>query len=68
MAVEEAVFQLSCRVTQGLQVIRIYGLKVKGLDFNECFEIAKIFEVEGHTISTLHLNGLIKTKERKQAG
>lgn len=41
-------------------------VKVKGLNFKECFELAKIFEVEGLTIRTLHLNDLIKAK--KEAG
>ncbi len=41
-------------------------VKVKGLDFRECFELSKIFEVEGLAIRTLHFNDLIKAK--KEAG
>ncbi len=40
--------------------------KVKGLDFNECFKLSKIFEVENVTIRVLHLNNLIQAK--KEAG
>jgi len=40
--------------------------KVKGLDFDECFKLSKIFEVESLSIRTLHLNNLIQAK--KEAG
>lgn len=40
--------------------------KVKGLNFDECFKLSKIFEVEELTIRTLHLNDLIQAK--KEAG
>jgi hypothetical protein len=41
-------------------------IKVKGLDFDECFKLSKIFEADGLTIRTLHLNNLIQAK--KEAG
>ena len=37
--------------------------KVKGLEFNECFELSEILEVEGLTIRTLQLSDLIKAKK-----
>jgi len=41
-------------------------INVKGLDFDECFKLSKMFEVEGMTVRTLHLNNLIQAK--KEAG
>jgi hypothetical protein len=41
-------------------------VKVKGLDFDECFKLSKMFEVEDLTIRTLHLNNLLEAK--KEAG
>jgi ribosomal protein S18 acetylase RimI-like enzyme len=41
-------------------------IKVKGLDFDECFKLSKIFEADGLSIRTLHLNNLIQAK--KEAG
>jgi hypothetical protein len=40
--------------------------KVKGLDFNECFELSKIFDDGDLKIRALHLNALIQAK--KEAG
>lgn len=40
--------------------------KVKGLDFDECFKLSKLFEIEGLSVRTLHLNNLIQAK--KEAG
>ena len=41
-------------------------VKVKGLDFDECFKLSKIFEADDLSIRTLHLNDLLKAK--KEAG
>ena len=41
-------------------------VKVKGLDFDECYHLSKIFEIEGLMVRTLHLNDLITAK--KSAG
>jgi hypothetical protein len=41
-------------------------LSVKGLQFSECFEIAKWFEDDGLQIKVLHINHLRQAK--KEAG
>lgn len=38
-------------------------MKVKGLEFGECYEKAVLFEDEGLKIRTLHLNSLIEAKK-----
>ncbi len=37
-------------------------IKVKGLDFNSCYDDAVFFEEDGLRIRTIHLNNLIKAK------
>ena len=40
--------------------------KVKGLDFDECFKISKVFNDNNLMVRTLHLNNLLQAK--KEAG
>ncbi len=42
------------------------GSKVKGLDFENCFNSSVIFEDEGLKIRTIHINNLLEAK--KMAG
>ncbi len=37
--------------------------KIKGLDFNECFQTSEIKNIDGLIIRTLHINDLIKAKK-----
>ncbi len=38
-------------------------IRVKGLDFNECYENAVFFEDDGLQIRTIHINNLINAKK-----
>ncbi len=38
-------------------------IKVKGMDFNECYNNAVFFEEDGLQIRTIHLNNLISAKK-----